>query len=310
MTSERRRPAGFTLIELIVVVAIVGALIALLLPAIQVAREAARRVQCLNNLRQQALGLWNYQEAQGAMPPGYVSTLAREGSEVREVGPGWGWMAQVLPYVEQGPLHREIRFDLGIEAPENSTVRSTNLSTMVCPSSPSWGPVEINDGLGKRSLHDLAASQYVGVGGLGDDRPEGLGVFVRNQATAPSMVEDGLSQTFLLGERSRFLAPASWVGAPAGMLVCRQPDTRTRDCRASRALVLGYAGPLSGGAPGVATPNHPRAGADGFAGYHQGGSQFALADASARFVSETINPAVFAALVTRAGGELISDDGW
>src|SRR5690606_26236671 len=99
MDPSRQRPRGFTLIELLVVIAIIGVLIALLLPAVQAAREAARRMQCTNNLKQLGLGLHNYESSAGVLPPAVV--LAGTGSDVRWWG-GWSIHGRVLPYMEQG----------------------------------------------------------------------------------------------------------------------------------------------------------------------------------------------------------------
>src|SRR3954449_12018467 len=90
---------GFTLVELLVVIAIIGILVALLLPAIQAAREAARRSQCKNNLKQIGLALHNYESARGAFPPGFVSRATTVNGP--GLGPGWGWAAHILPQLEE-----------------------------------------------------------------------------------------------------------------------------------------------------------------------------------------------------------------
>src|SRR5215467_1336846 len=105
-----RRRGGFTLIELLVVIAIIAVLIALLLPAVQAAREAARRGQCTNNLRQLGIALHNYHDALGAFPPGYVSKL--NPTTFDNAGPGWSWAAQALSQIEQGPLFSSVNFSL------------------------------------------------------------------------------------------------------------------------------------------------------------------------------------------------------
>src|SRR6202035_4809089 len=98
--ENRRR--GFTLIELLVVIAIIAVLIALLLPAVQAAREAGRRMQCVNNLKQIGLALHNYHDAVGAFPPGFLSVPGPDGDNS---GPGWGWASLALPQLEQGPVY-------------------------------------------------------------------------------------------------------------------------------------------------------------------------------------------------------------
>ena len=113
-----KKRTAFTLVELLVVIAIVGLLVALLLPAIQAAREASRRSHCANNLRQIGMALQTYESAQRGLPSGYISEFVAGG---RDIGPGWGWAAMLLPQFEQTPLFNALNFSLTIEAPANST---------------------------------------------------------------------------------------------------------------------------------------------------------------------------------------------
>src|SRR5262245_64147082 len=110
------RRIAFTLVDLLVVIAIVGVLVALLLPAVQMARESARRMSCQNNLKQIGLALQSYHDGQRAFPPGYVSAVDAAGNDT---GPGWGWGAKALPYMEQGTLYDTIRLDQPIESSAN-----------------------------------------------------------------------------------------------------------------------------------------------------------------------------------------------
>ena len=106
---------GFTLIELLVVISIIGVLISLLLPAVQSAREALRRAQCVNNLKQIGLALFNYESSVGAFPPGYIDYQNNPNNTPDlDMGPGWGWAAMSLPFLEQQPLYNAINFKLGI----------------------------------------------------------------------------------------------------------------------------------------------------------------------------------------------------
>ena len=120
---------AFTLIELLAAISIISVLIALLLPAVQAAREAARRVQCVNNLKQVGLALYNYEQTHKVFPPGYVSNFDSGGSDT---GPGWGWAAMLLPQFEQTPVFSSINFTLAIEAPANSTGRLANVNNLLC----------------------------------------------------------------------------------------------------------------------------------------------------------------------------------
>ena len=127
---HRRR--AFTLIELLVVIAIIAVLIALLLPAVQAAREAARRVQCINNLKQLGIALHNYNDAMGVFPPGYLSLM--DPVTFDNDGPGWGWASFSLSQMEQTPVYNSINFVMGIEFPANQTARVTTLASFFCPS--------------------------------------------------------------------------------------------------------------------------------------------------------------------------------
>src|SRR3954447_13270906 len=124
---------AFTLIELLVVIAIIGALIALLLPAVQAARESARRAQCVNDLKQIGLSLHNYDQSHKSFPSGYVSNFDSDGDDT---GPGWGWAAMLLPQFEQSPVFNALNFNLAVEAPANSTGRLANVNNLLCPSDP------------------------------------------------------------------------------------------------------------------------------------------------------------------------------
>jgi len=126
---------GFTLIELLVVISIIGVLVALLLPAVQSAREAARRAQCVNNLQQIGIALHNYHDAISTFPPGYIDYQNNPNyTPDLDMGPGWGWAAMSLPYLEQQPLYNAINFSLGITNASNSTAVLTSLTVFQCPS--------------------------------------------------------------------------------------------------------------------------------------------------------------------------------
>src|SRR2546428_13684422 len=131
MKKRSRRHAGFTLIELLVVIAIIAVLIALLLPAVQMAREAARRTQCRNNLMQTGIALQNYADAHEVLPPGVVNPDGPIKHEAK--GYHFSWLVQILPFVDQNNLFRHFDFSSGVYDPPNTTARSVAVAVYFCP---------------------------------------------------------------------------------------------------------------------------------------------------------------------------------
>ncbi len=297
-----RTVRAFTLIELLVVIAIIAVLIGMLLPAVQSAREAARRAQCLNNLKQIVLALHNYHDTVAAFPPGYVSLTQGNQPSGSELGPGWGWAAMILGQIERRSLYDTVNFSLSSIDPSAPSVRAVTLSVFLCPSDAGGrGPLTIADAAGKVLVADLAAGQYVAC--AGQFEPEEFpgtnnGVFYRNSKIGIRDITDGTSTTLMIGERSRNVADATWVGMIPSGLSCNNPTWPVQDCEASNVLVLAHTGP-SPDEPWMDVPNNPKAGVDDFHSRHPGGCNFAFCDGSVRFVKETINPRVFSNLATR-----------
>ena len=312
---------GFTLIELIVVIAIIGVLVALFVPAVQSAREAARRAQCSNNLKQIGLALHNYNQLHGALPPGYVSTW--DPVFLRERGPGWGWASMILPQLEQAPIHDRIDFRRQIQDSSQATVRTTLIASYLCPSdnmpstwTASVGLVKVSGGAILellRPLCDVAGSNYVGVFGVGEPGVDGDGVFFRNTSIRFADITDGLSQTLCVGERSIQLkkgrGQATWVGAVPGAQFWTCDAAASSDPDASgpcvkedgSGMVLGHTGEGHG-------PGDPYCDVNQFNSRHGRGANFLFCDGHVKYLNNSMDYATYKSLSTRASSELISGD--
>jgi prepilin-type N-terminal cleavage/methylation domain-containing protein/prepilin-type processing-associated H-X9-DG protein len=302
---------AFTLIELLVVIAIIAVLVGLLLPAVLSAREAARRTQCINNLKQLGMAMHNYHGSMDTFPPGYVSNTQNNLPNGQEIGPGWGWASLILGQLDQVALMNQINFSLPITDPECRTVRMVRNYTFLCPSNPfDPGPVVLKDASGNVVVNDLAPGQYVASAGqleVEEFAAQNNGVFYRNSRIGIPGITDGTSLTLMAGERSRNVADATWVGAVPFARACNNPGWRFQDCETANVLILAHTGP-SPDENWVDLPNNRWAGVDDYWSLHPGGCNFLFCDGSVRFVKETVNPFVFSSLATRAGGEVISED--
>jgi prepilin-type processing-associated H-X9-DG protein/prepilin-type N-terminal cleavage/methylation domain-containing protein len=298
------RPRAFTLIELLVVIGVIGLLIAMLLPAVQVAREAARRGQCVNNLKQIGIALHNYEGVHHAFPPGYVSNYRPDGTDT---GPGWGWAAMLLPQVEQKPLFDSLNFSLPIESPSNLTSRLPTVGSYLCPSDtvkPSWwAMVRDPSGVPTQRICEVAPANYVGVYGTSDPGIDGDGLFFRESQVGIRDVTDGTAQTLAVGERSHSLGEATWVGSVTDAVLFPVDNDGVGYPRAEGGpgMVLGHAGGRLG-------PGDPNGEVNQFYSRHPGGVNFLFADGHVGFLKTTTPNQTFRALATRAGGEAVPGD--
>jgi prepilin-type processing-associated H-X9-DG protein/prepilin-type N-terminal cleavage/methylation domain-containing protein len=297
----KQRPA-FTLIELLVVISVIGVLIALLLPAVQAAREAARRTQCFNNLKHLGIALHTYESASRSFPPGYVSFFDSSGNDT---GPGWGWAAMLLPQIEQKPLFDAVNFNLPIEDASNPTSRVALLTTLLCPSDSAplawWAVTRDPSGTPLQSICQVAAANYVGMFGTSDPGVDGDGVFFRDGNIGIPNITDGTAQTIAAGERAYVLGVATWVGSVTGTALFPLTNDGVGSPRLESApgMILGHAG-------GNLGPGDPRGEVNQFYSRHPGGVNFLFADGHIAFLNTTMSYQVFRALATRAGGEVIS----
>jgi prepilin-type N-terminal cleavage/methylation domain-containing protein len=263
-TSSR---SGFTLVELLVVIAIIGILVALLLPAIQAAREAARRTQCGNNLKQIGVAMHNYHDSIGRFPPGFMLYDAS--------GEEWSWAVFLMPYMEQQALYDQLapdkrRLRAVIADANDRKLVQTVIKDLLCPSdtvrklSPR-GPYDVHGPADFRP----AASSYAAVRGFyqhsATDNRKNNGVFYGESSVAMKDILDGTSHTFAVGEREARCDSVIWCGV-------RKPGGG--DNVSGRVSVK---------------VNHPTGSCGtGFGSNHPGGAQFTMCDASVQFITEDI----------------------
>jgi prepilin-type N-terminal cleavage/methylation domain-containing protein/prepilin-type processing-associated H-X9-DG protein len=311
---------GFTIIELLVSIAVIGVLMALLLPAVQAARESARRTQCRNNLKQVGIALHLYHDTLGAFPPGYlyngaplpppprgrmrvptpephIIDSAPPAPQLQPNDPGWSWFSLILPYLEQAPLHSTIEFNLPVRNPASATVRVVPLTVAACPSDTGAGVYtildEFNSPLGE--AHTISYAACFGTFGLINTDPDyGSGVFQRNSRTRTGDIRDGTSTTILVGERSALFAKSPWAGVFTTGTVRTTPGAPvfTSIVELAPAMALARMGNRSINSP-YSEPY------DFFSG-HPGAAYFLFADGSVRPLSESTDLDVLHALGTKA----------
>jgi len=326
---HRLRRSGFTLIELLVVIAIIAVLIALLLPAVQASREAARRAQCVNNVKQIGIAIHNFHDVNNELP-----------SSVRPSGlttqPRVAALLSMLNYLEQTQVHNALNIGLTWGEPANATAVKTRINTLLCPTTPA-DPNRL-DGIPEAQPYSptwtptvAAVTDYSPLVGV-DARLSAFGAFpegsvppetliVKNKKTRLADATDGLSNTIVFVES----AGRPFVYRRGGKQVGALPDHRVNAGGWSRpASDVTLNGSTADGSSfpgrsvvnaangedvfgrGFPDPYYVTEGTGAIFSFHSGGVNVLLGDGSVRLVKESVSLPVFVALATRAGGEVIS----
>lgn len=321
-----RSRRGFTLVELLVVIAIIGVLIALLLPAVQQAREAARRMQCTNHLKQLGLAIHNYHDTYGKLPYNAVPQLGSVGD--RQRGPSW--FVRMLPFMEQNAAYDQFEFagDWTMQdgpSPNAAILGQLRVPGFNCPSSP-LPEVETQSTNANGSV-DLQVANYVGITGsyfqggttsvvstspqdssYGDAVYNGMIVPINSKSRAIGLeaVTDGTSNTMMVSEQSDYFYNAS------GTKIARRSSGHAgrtwgngggAGTWTSNVTTVRYAIATEGGTGNAANYNVNVA----LISAHPGGVNLALGDASVRFLAETIDFAILTGLADRQDGAVLGE---
>jgi prepilin-type N-terminal cleavage/methylation domain-containing protein/prepilin-type processing-associated H-X9-DG protein len=336
---------GFTLVELLVVIAIIGILVALLLPAIQAAREAARRTECQNNLKNVALACLNYESAKRELPPGSVNTKIQQGS-------GLGWPVQILPYIEESNVSQEAveKYKATPNAYDSvlDELNSLLLPMYLCPSDLDLRNQQEKFGNAARkgmSYAGVSGSYYARTGNCPSSKTSGHycvwsgnallgpnnydGLLIMDWPVSLRSATDGLSKTFLIGERNyqirAWMIGAYWVppaepaqtrterGAPTGpqpataFFACKNLTDKVElnhdpyaGCYIDHQNDLGDRPPVPDTTPRTIAVNDLP-----FASFHPRGVNFSFGDGSVTMIADDIDTKLYLALGSRNGEEAI-----
>lgn len=274
--TRRRRPgrAAFTVLEVLIVISVILVLVSLLLPAVQQAREAARRTGCRNNLMQIGLALRNYESAHGCLPPGSIDP----NRPIRNDGKGYnfGWVVQILPQLEQSNIYFAFDFSVSVYDKANATAAGQPIPNFTCPSRGGYAACH----------HDVEAPIDV----------DNNGVMFLNSSVRRDDLRDGASHTIFVGEGGAF-AGLGWA-------------TGTRDTLRNTGSPIGGAnlGGFGGASPLPAQANINALAVGGFSSSHIGGANFVFGDGAVHSVAENVSPKILRQLGHRADGELPAGD--
>ena len=317
-TKPRRRRPAFTLVELLVVIAIIGILVALLLPAVQAAREAARRSQCTNRLKQIGLAILNYESSYKSLPPGGIT----EGP-CCSTKSGTSWPISILPQLEEQTLFDQYRFDFFNEDPENTIVRETQVAKYTCPSDPEGIDDLITPASGPGSASariKYARGSYRGSAGLCENGfwdsssqgsvahlyergpLHGVGPYDGMQEpVALKKVTDGQTNTLLVGEKAHRWTSSEGQRRQTFWAYTYTSYNRSCTFEQTRSIINDYERCLQIGGEFGSNPCKRSWGS-----LHPEGLYFAMCDGSVQWISASIDIFLFGDHATMAGQEIAS----
>lgn len=297
MSLSRCARRGFTLVELLVVIAVIGGLVAILLPAVQAAREAARRTSCTNHLKQIGLAILQYTDLYGGFPPSSTSQIDFGVWSPNPAGYHLhSWASLILPLLEEANLNDQVNYKVSALAAANYTVASQQIAIYRCPSftGNEFCQAEVYTKLSPR----FATRNYAALGAttIGNLWQQPDGVIYPRVSTRYVDVTDGLSNTLIVVETCE---PdiAVWIDGGTAAVATHPYDESNAPSYALAQSALNYQPYFAGNGQGIDAQFGPSS-------MHPRGAVHLVGDGSARFVSDSIDAATYDALVTRAGGEV------
>jgi prepilin-type N-terminal cleavage/methylation domain-containing protein len=303
---KRRR--AFTLVELLVVIAIIGLLVALLMPAIQVARSAARKTSCTNNLKQMGLAFANYQSAKRLFPPSSSNSLKDVFSygEVIPTEPMHSWATFILSYIEQAPLFDELNLKVHALRDPNLLAGETPMPIYRCPEYQGREFVRPRSG-GGLSNRECAIGNYAAlgastIGNLWGNIIEPDGAIFPGGEIGPRDITDGLSHTVFIVERRDEMASSVWIDGMTAAVAALPYGPGHPEQALEDQVALNYKPYyFLGESYNIYSLYGPSS-------MHPGGAYHLFGDGSVRFIEDFITPKAYVALATRAGNEVQDDD--
>lgn len=313
LLTPKTHRRGFTLVELLVVIAIIGVLVSLLLPAVQAARMAARRMQSQNNLKQMGLAMHNHHDVLNKLPAGYQSGYANQPVPIVDEAPGWAWPVSLLPYMEQSNVYDRLNLNVSCWDASNEAAVRSPIPTFICPGAPNQEAIMNVKTESGSNLAVFGRSHYLANNGqdetwvyeLADySKINGIGPFYRNSKVRFAEVTDGLSNTVFVGEHTS-MSDKTWVGVIPGAATCPLDPLKFpfAECEDAATLVLCHSGPTAEEADVIYPPSLRMSRVCTMYAPWPGGHVL-LGDGSVRFVASSINTLTWAALSSIKAGDL------